>query len=342
MVSDDGGTETGGYSISAILIGPQTIELGEAFVSSLHLGEIQYFAVPVDTSGLNLLATITPLAGTNGVWAEGRYDAVPFLGEFDVRTTSSTPIDTYELLISPSQEGIYYFSVLGRDIEPDPGQYQIVVDTVDRHLSDVMPRSAGNAGLTTLRLSGLGFEAGMSVELRSDGLPTRPAETVTLADTTELSALFDLQGVEIALYDVVIVWPDSTEEILTEAFTIFEGIGPCLEATIDAPDTIRLNRTYVLWVEYANVGDADMPIPLFIISSPQDSVTFSLDPNDEPTKEAVQILGINFDEPVEIIPPGATFQIPIYFEVTEMGQVLFNLTQMVVDGTAINWNAVEA
>ena len=100
------------------------------------------------------------------------------------------------------------------------GDFQIVVDAVDRYLSDVAPRSAGNVGAVTLNLSGLPFVEGMGVDLRGAGHPTLSAEEVTLVSPTALWARFDLSGVTPDVYDVVAVWPHGGEDQLSGAFEV--------------------------------------------------------------------------------------------------------------------------
>ncbi|MFO7538973.1 MAG: RHS repeat-associated core domain-containing protein [Chloroflexota bacterium] len=341
LMSDYGGTDTGTYNLSATIIGPTTLALGEVYTSTIHNHETQFYVVPVAQAGQNLLVEVTPLTNVNQLWVEGRFGAIPFFGHYDVRTTGPTLRGTYELLISPSQAGNYFFSVFGRDVNPSPGTYQIVVNAVDRHLSDVTPRSGGNAGSITLNLSGLGFVEGMQVELRSAGLPTLAADEVTLASPTSLWAHFDLNGAAPGDYDVVAVWPGGGEKTLTNAFTITVGVGPCLEATIEAPSTVRLNRPYVLWLEYGNTGDANMLAPLLIISG-SSSVLLSLSPDGPYTADPVQLLGINFNQPAGILTPGSQYTIPIYFQVRTAGQAQFTLESMIADTTPIDWAAIEA
>jgi len=342
LVGDYGGTETGTYSMTITLSGPVSVILGEMHTSQIHQTESQFYVLEAPTNGEQLLVEVTPLTGSHHLWVEGKFGAVPFGGNYDLHSREQTPRGTYELLFAPSRAGTYYFSVFGREINPSPGSYKITVRTVERHLSNLTPRTGGNTGEVTLNVSGLGFVDGVQVALRSSGLPTLTATEVTIASTTQLWAHFDLNGTAAAVYDLAAIWPDSSEETLTNAFDVVSGEGPRLEAHILVPDTIRLNRKYVLWIEYANLGDSDMLAPLLIVSSPQQGVGLSLSPDGTFTKQSVQILGINFDQPAGNLPPGSNHRIPVYFQVTEPGTVHFYLDKMVADATLIDWNVVEA
>ena len=296
----------------------------------------------INTEGPGLVVEVLPLSGSDVLWVFGRLDHWPLWTRYDVRAQEKTGRGTYELLIAPTQNGIYYFGVYGRDVSGTGGNYQIVANIFEQYLSDVSPGSAGNAGEITLNLTGLPFTEGMGIELRNAGLPTVTADNVTLASATSLSAHFDLYEAATGVYDVYAVWPGGEEASLTGAFTITPGLGPHLEAAIIAPEFVRPGRNFVLWQEYANTGDADMETPLFIVSSP-DGAPMRLNSEERFEDRPVQILGVNPQCSAGGLPPGELIHRPIYFRALSDGQTLqFDLSVMTSDDTLIDWDAVEA
>jgi hypothetical protein len=292
---------------------PVSLTLGQPVTATVNsLGYADYQLVV--TAGLSLIVEVTPLDNSETLWVYGRVGALPLWTRYDFRTQEKTSRGTYELLVSPTLGGTYYFSVYGRDVSGGGGNYRIVVNTVERQLSDIVPRSAGNAGEVTLNLSGVPFVEGMGVQLRHTSLPTLTAYTVTVASPTTLWARFDLTETVTSVYDVVTVWPGGVEASLTDAFTVTQGTGPHLETRLVAPEAVRPGRQYVLWLEYANTGDADMVAPLLTINSP-DGVPMRLSDEDSFEDSPVQVLGIDFDGYAGRLPPGATGWIPIYFSV---------------------------
>ncbi len=341
LIGDYGGTETGVYTLTVTVLGATPLALGETATSLIHKYEIHFYAVAIEDAGQPLLVEVRPLTRTNQLWVQGRFGGLPIGGRYDQQTLSRTARGTYELLITPTQAGTYYFSVFGADVTAPDGTYQITVRIAARHLSDLNPRSAGNVGGVTLNLSGLGFADGMQVRLGKTGVPTITADSVTVASPTTLWAHFNLSGTAPGLYNVVGVWPGDIEQSITNAFTITTGIGPRLEAQLIVPETVRRGRQTVAWVEYTNTGDADMPAPLFVISATS-SVLLSLSPDGPYTAEPVQALGVNFNQPAGTLAPGATYRIPLYFIPTLAGQIQFTLSEMVADATLVDWNAIEA
>ena len=215
-----------------------------------------------------------------------------------------------------------------------------------RYLSNLAPLSAGNAGSITLSLEGLGFEEGVNVELRAEGLPILAAEEVTVVNPTELFARFDLVGAALGQYTVYVIWPDSEEQGYFTPFEVESGIGPRLEVSLRAPEFVRPDRPFVVWLEYENTGDADLTAPLFTVSSP--NAFLKLSEHEPFTSSSVQVLGVaskrlrRNDHPVGILKPGISYDIPIIAQTSDRGTMKFFAHSMVADATPIDWNTVEA
>ena len=287
----------------------------------------------VTTAGQSLVVEVAPLSGSNTLWVYSRLGDLPLWTRYDLRAQEKTKRGTYELLISPTRDGIYYFSVYGRDVSNTGGNYQIVVNVVERYLSDVSPRSAGNAGEITLNLLGLPFVNDMRVELRGLDLPTLAADNVTQESSTSIRPQFDLTGATVGVYDVYAIWPGGGEEGLEAAFEVIPGIGPCLEVQLLVPGSVRRGRQYGLSVEYSNVGDADMPAPLLRISA--EGAELRLPEQDDFIGSSIQLFGTNAGIPAAILPPGAGGRISLIFRTTiASGVVDFTVWRLVVAETS--------
>jgi RHS repeat-associated protein/uncharacterized repeat protein (TIGR01451 family) len=342
LVGDHGGTETGTYRLTFAISGLQSLTLDQPFTATIHNFESQVYALMLPAGGESLLVEVLPIRGIDVVWVSGRSRDLPATGQYDLRTTTPTARGTYELLISPTTQGIYYISVFGRDIASPAGSYRITARLVEHYLSDITPRTAGNAGEITISLSGLGFSEGMQVALYQTGNSAAIADQVTFVSPKTLWAHFDLVGAAAGIYDLRVTWPDSTFETLNGAFTVTAGIGPRLEAHIEVPPIIRNLTPSVLWVEYANTGDADLPAPLLLVSN-KGTAELRLSTSDPYITGTLQFLGINFDGPAGVLPPGASYRIPVYFR-TDAGpheMIEFVLEEMIADSTPIDWAAIE-
>jgi uncharacterized repeat protein (TIGR01451 family) len=315
------------------------LTLGQSLAGSVEsMGFTDYRLAT--TPGQSLVVELTPLNGAHELWAYGRFEDLPLWTLYDTRTQAKTSRGTYELMISPTQEGTYYFTVYGQDVEGIGGGYTIVANQVTRHLSGVSPRTAGNAGGVTLQLAGVPFVDGMQVELRASGRPALVAGTVTAVSPTELRARFDLLGATPGTYDAVVIWPDESEAGQAGAFTITQGGGPRLEVRLSAPQVLRPGHQDVLWLEYANTGDVDLQVPMLIVSSPSQTL-FGLEPEGV-RRDSVQLLGLNPYDPVDALPPGISNRIPLYFMSTPHTVATFELRAVQPSDAPVNWDSIGA
>ena len=215
-------------------------------------------------------------------------------------------------IISPTAEGVYYFTVYGAAVASGGASFRIVVNPVTRHLTGVSPGGASNAGEVTLQLVGMPFSGDMRMELRAVGRPALTAGSITVVSPMELWAHFDLRGAAPGAYDVAARWSGGGEASLTGAFTVIQSGGtpptaPQLRLSLTSP--LRPHRAYILWLEYANTSDTDMPAPLFVVSSPQDP-PMRLTPTEPWRSGPLQVLGISTDGPAGVLRPGRALSHP--------------------------------
>jgi outer membrane protein assembly factor BamB len=312
------------------------LTLDEAYEGTIQLGLYNYFSLEMEAVR-SLVVEVVPQAGIDSLIFDGKFGQLPlYAGTGDYTTRSKTPRGKYELLISPTEAGTYYLSLFGYDIISPGGNYTITTRYADKYLSDISPRSAGNAGTVNIFLKGLGFIQGIQAELGALGLPVLTPENITVSSPTEALARFNLSEATAGLYDVTVIWPDSTQDSLTGAFEITSsGIGPRLEAHLIAPEAVRFGRKSMAWLEYENTGDADMPAPLFTITG---NCQLSLN-SKEINKSAVHVLGIGNSALPGILGVGESRRIPVYFVVYPHDSMDFTLSVTRDSAQAIDWPA---
>ena len=308
---------------------PMPLTLGVPFQIDLEAGQAHYYSLetPADDS---VLVQVTADSGITSLALHGQYEGLLY------QTENPTPHGTWELNLAPTIGGSYLLMVYGKEVDSGGGVYTILADSVARHLSDLDPREAGNAGLASLLVSGLGFEESMDVEL-SGGGPSLAASTITTVSPTEIQAQFDLTGATPGTYNLTVIWPDVSSQTLTGAFEIVAGAGPELEAHLEVPEAIRADRSAVAWLVYSNVGDADMLAPLFTIRS---NVFISLD-GGRTTSRRVEVLGVGDLPDPTIIRVGESRRIPVYFRSPENpdASTFFSLAVTEETSQAIDWES---
>jgi len=123
----------------------------------------------------------------------------------------------------------------------------------------------------------------------------------------------------------VTIWPEGTR----------------LVASLTTPETVRPDRNYTVWLEYGNSGEEVLSAPLFVVSSPQD-LPMRLSSSEPFRRGPIQVLGVNMNGPVGVLPPGSSFSIPIQFRSsTSANEIRFDLEVLPPGIQPIDWAAVE-
>jgi hypothetical protein len=140
-------------------------------------------------------------------------------------------------------------------------------------IRNVEPRQVGNGGAVTLKLSGVGLEAGATVRLTRAGFPDVLATTVRMTTATQLVADFDLHGTPPGLWNVAITSSSGHEAAVLDVLTIEDGGRADVWVQVIGRDIVRLGRPSTFYVLYGNRGLVNaMWTPLFIRGIPKSAV----------------------------------------------------------------------
>jgi len=220
LACDHGGTDTGNYTLSLSMQIVEQLTPGAPYDGNISTGNWHLFYVEVE-AGKNLLVNLEPTSSTAILELYGRFGQAPSQSDCDYVTKKKNIFGNYELLISPTESGTYYFAVFGKDIV-GATDYQITASTVNQHISDIYPRTAASSIGATVHIVGLGFTNGMQVELRGPGSSNILAETVVVSSSTMIIARFDLSGAPLGLYNIFVIWPDGYEKMIEGAIEVKE------------------------------------------------------------------------------------------------------------------------
>ena len=302
-------------------------------IMSLTLGDTVNAKIPPNGVHYYSLSTVVGESLLVEVEAGTGSTALVLTGQLEATTYSSwepSAAGPYELLVTPTAEAEYLLLVYGKDVAANGGDYSLTANYVEQHLSDLDPRTGGDAGEVTVRIAGLGFTEPMAVEL--GGPSTIPAAEVTVASESELLARFDLDGATLGTYDLTVTWPDANWSVLSGAFEVVVGVA-VLDAWLEAPEAARASRRYVVWLHYANVGDADMPAPLFEVTA---NVPLSLD-KENIVADRVGVLGTGGPSSPDVLRAGESRRIPIYFIASASGDSTFSLAEILGTTDPVDW-----
>jgi len=220
LACDHYGTNTGNYTLSLSIQIVEQLTPGDPYVGNISTGNWHLFYVDVEADK-NLLVTLEPTSSTAILELYGRYDQPPTQSDCGYFTKKKNIFGNYELLISPTQSGTYYFAVYGKHVDGTTG-YQITASIVNQHISDTYPKTVASSTGATVHIVGLGFTNGMQVELRSSGGSNILAKMVVVSSSTMVIAHFDLSGAPLGLYNIFLIWPDGYEKMIEGAIEVKE------------------------------------------------------------------------------------------------------------------------
>jgi uncharacterized repeat protein (TIGR02543 family) len=192
--------------------------------------------------------------------------------------------------------------------------YALSTESTQLTIAGVAPAMLPSSGTTTLTITGAGFGETNAVSLAGAGGTVRLQE-VARDDSGNLVATVDCATLKAGATYAVRVESDGRSAELPNAVTVTkaEGKGK-LEARLIVPDSAREGRLSVGYVEYANVGSADMPAPVFRISGTSGTLV-SLSNTLASAVQSVKLVGISGTYPRGVLKMGDSMRLPFYYVV---------------------------
>jgi len=280
-------------------------------------------------------------AGSNELYAS--FERIATRSQFDYRYERNFASDQ-TIRIPDTQSGTYYILAYGSNLAGS-GQaaFTIGVQYMPLEITEISPASGGNAGTVTATIQGARFKSSTTTKLIGPDGTTITGELHKLSSTMEMIVTFDLEDASEGLYDVEAENSGGETFVVEDAFEVFAGIGPRLEAWLIVPSQVRAGSEATLWLEYGNTGDADMLPPLFKVSN-SSNAQMSLSRDQGFQDEPLQLLGISGSEPFDVLPPGMYNRLPAYFRAPDNTVTVdFKLGVLTADSLeAIDWVQFES
>jgi hypothetical protein len=321
---------------SSLSIAIPTLSIGTPAIASFTAtaSNVYYELSAAAGSSFSLAMAGSPTSQNNAIYVSFNSLPTTYDAEFQSTLTQADPT----LAVPATLGGNYY--VLVHNLSGRTGSFSLTASTAGLTLLQASPSTVGNAGQATLSVSGLDLGPGTTFTLNGPSGSitgtTSPESGSTLAYVT-----FNLSGVAAGTYGLKAVSSDGTTSTLGGAVQVTAGGGPDLVATLIGDTTVRVGRSSVFYFQYANIGDDDAGAPLITLTSPA-GVTMGLDASEPPAEVLLQFLGINQNGPEGVLPPGASFQIPVYFTVDVSDPFMIGSEVAgTSDSQTLDWQAVE-
>ena len=198
------------------------------------------------------------------------YGQMPTRVNFDARSSQWLEPDV-SAIASPSNAVPIYVLAYGVSTTlPFDINFRISVNSRARSIESLEPATAGNAGLVTVHTTGWGFTEGQIYELVGPGGVVAAAEPVFLKSETDAFICFDLTSAAPGAYQLRVT-EDDTPVTSPESMEVVPGFPGEFRISMWGNRFIRVGRRGRLVVEYENVGGADLPAPMLLVTGDADS-----------------------------------------------------------------------
>ncbi len=275
-------------SVSQMPITVQTLTMNTPFMTQLLNGGTKSFRFDPPANE-TVLVSLTGEEGNSNELFTNFYTAAS-RADYDFQGSGGRTDDQENFI--PNTETGRYYSMVSHDYIPHaavlkfnkqpekivngqvnappvpPQNITISADVLPFSINAISPTTAGNAGEASITIRGAKFLTGATVKLVGPNNEIVPPR-VTVVGSTVIRALFDLKGFPAAVYDVVVTNPGDQIVTLEDGFTIVNGGGHSLRASISGPAALRIgaqNTRYTFSV--ANDGLNDARAATLMISIP--------------------------------------------------------------------------
>ena len=146
----------------------------------------------------------------------------------------------------------------------------------------------------------------------SHGLKTQCLNVYAKSETS-FYAQFDTERLQIGKYSLCVEC-DGKTGIMNNAINITQETPmPSIDAKLILPSTSRIGSTITAYIDYKNVGNVDVPTPLFVVTGTEGS-KFSVDDNDYFSEEG-HVYGMNEQGVLSTLMPGESNRIRIKIQI---------------------------
>jgi hypothetical protein len=181
---------------------------------------------------------------------------------------------------------------------PGPGAYEVTLtasspngdnefsDFVEfRGIQKIEGTHGGNSGPVTITVYAGGLNAQSQPVLRS-GSTEIVGSQIIFPKTGQVQAVFDIDGVALGKYDVVVQNPGEPEMILSQAYTVEEAVEPDVFVEVNGRSRALINRWSTYTVDIGNRGNTDAFYRILWLCVPDSiefkNLVFDLDVYDDP------------------------------------------------------------
>ncbi|MEW5802681.1 MAG: CARDB domain-containing protein [bacterium] len=323
-------------SLGQITVIGRELALNMTETGTIAKGQSLYYQITAE-AGQDLIITLAGAARENAE-LYAAYGKIPTRSSYDTKGEKDPSGNLVDRILG-ARAGVYYILIYGYNCPASPPAYELRAVLPDHSISGLSISEAGNAGKVTVGISGFNFAPGSTVFLKDTAGNIVDTGVVTFKDTGFLLVTFDLTGKPAGSYRIELINPDGS--VCSKELNVVQGKGGELYSRLVMPNLVRPGRPYTLTLDYGNIGDADIPAPLMVVTGGQGSF-LRLFSTEAFHQNPVQVLGVAKENPVDVLPPGSTYSIEMEFKIDNTLNVPIYLNIVDQLDEPIDWSKVDA
>jgi RHS repeat-associated protein len=299
-IVDKAGNSLGDARDLSILSAPQTVN---DWVGKIDEHDYYRFELLKDSDFTLSLGELTANADVALLNRQGNIIASSnTLGSSDESMELALDAGTYFVHVSnaANSENTNYALALNATSLPTPFEVR-----------NITPDKGSNAGQVTVTLEGAQFTPDAQVNLISPTGGIQSASQMRWQDNSTLLATFDLTTLAIGNYDVQVIdqGGTATDE---SGFTVNSGPVGELAVSLTVPDAVRAWWTGEATVNYRNIGETDIPAPLWMLQATGGLLRQAGE--ERFTEDSIQFLGTGSDGDPSTLSPGESGSFSVQFQ----------------------------
>ncbi|MBD2281359.1 CARDB domain-containing protein, partial [Aphanizomenon flos-aquae] len=267
---------------------------------------------------------------------------MPTRTKFEV--TDARPFVADPAIVLPiTKDGTYYVLAYGNSAASST-PYTIIAEEIPFSILGLGVDTVGNTGEVTIEVDGALFTNVTTFRLVDSTGKTVTAKRTFLEDSTKAYATFELNGKVAGVYDIQAVKPDGRVVSLNDSLTVQDNFDAKLATNIDGPLQVRPQRDNTFNLIYGNNGGTDILSPLLLVESASNS-PYGLSQKSMVAGATLQILSSSEDGPLDILRPGETQSVAVYFKSSNVNDLGFRIRAIAADDTTQisveDWASIE-
>lgn len=288
--------------------------------------------------GLRAVITATDADARDANVLYARYGGEAFPYRFD-HAAEERGRSSQRLVIPETQAGELYLRIQATVLGGGGNAVTLRVELQDFVIAAFSPQRIAAGARFHAAVDGAGFRSDAVFTLANQaGGPTLNAVETIVTSPTHAEVIFDLAGQPPGTYRVKGFNPNDGSSGLENALQVVPAGTPgIVDVQLSAPDTVRFDRPARVTLTYENVGDEELPAPLFRLRAPA-TVGLRLESDSSSRGSTLDLLGANPHGPSGILSPGARGSIAVVFQPRQQSTFQLTVEQLLAtDADSLNW-----